>query len=87
MQIRAKAEYVNNYILRLQFNNGKEINVDFQPFLKGNNHPDIRKYLDKKLFKQFMLIDGNLNWNDYEMIFPVEDLYNALPAPVLNGNY
>jgi len=80
-----KAEYLSNYMLKLYFNNGKEIKVDFQPFLEGNNHPDIRKYLDIKNFKQFVIIDGNLNWNDYEMIFPVEDLYNALPVPVFNA--
>jgi hypothetical protein len=30
--------------------------------------------MDKERFKQFEIIDGNLNWNDYDMIFPVSDL-------------
>jgi hypothetical protein len=28
-------------------------------------------------FKKFKIIDGNLMWNDYEMIFPLEDLYEG----------
>ena len=27
-------------------------------------------------FSNFSLKDGNLNWNDYDLIFPIADLYN-----------
>ena len=37
--------------------------------------PSIKKYLDEKRFSNFDLTDGNLNWNDYEMIFSIWDLY------------
>jgi hypothetical protein len=37
--------------------------------------PSIRQYLDENKFNQFKIVDGNVNWNDYELIFPVEDLY------------
>jgi hypothetical protein len=40
-------------------------------------HPGIRKYQEELLFKQFKIVDGNLNWNDYEMIFPLEDIYKG----------
>ena len=28
-------------------------------------------------FKGFEVVDGNLNWYDYEMIFPLKDLYQG----------
>jgi hypothetical protein len=28
-------------------------------------------------FKNFKIIDGNLNWNDYDLIFPVADLHEG----------
>jgi len=34
-------------------------------------------YLDESKFKEYKIIDGNLNWNDYDMIFPIEDLYQG----------
>ena len=40
-------------------------------------HPEVRKYLNEDKYRQFKIIDGNLNWNDYDMIFPLEDLYNG----------
>jgi hypothetical protein len=51
--------------------------VDFKPFLAHSCHPAIRQYLDESKFKQFEIVDGNLNWNDYELIFPVADLYEG----------
>jgi hypothetical protein len=69
--------YVTGYRLRLVFSNGKSREVDFRPFLKRAKHPSIRKYLDRSRFLQFKLIDGNLNWNDYDLIFPLSDLYEG----------
>jgi hypothetical protein len=34
-------------------------------------------YKDEKLFNSYKIIDGNLNWNDYDMIFPISDLYEG----------
>jgi hypothetical protein len=67
-------EYSGNHTIRIKFNNGVEKLVDFRPFLLNSGHPSIRKYIDEKLFLQFKIVDGNLNWNDYDLIFPVEDL-------------
>jgi len=33
--------------------------------------------LDERKFKEFQIIDGNLNWNDYDLIFPIYDLYQG----------
>lgn len=68
------AEYIGDHAIRVKFDNGTEKLVDFSPFLLSSGHPSIRKYLDEKLFQGFKIIDGNLNWYDYDLIFPVEDL-------------
>jgi Protein of unknown function (DUF2442) len=69
------ATYMENYTIKIIFNDLSEKSVDFRPFLSKSLHPSISKYLDKNLFKNFEIKDGNLNWNDYDLIFPVYDLY------------
>jgi hypothetical protein len=71
------AKYLSDYVIRIKFSDGNERIVDFKPFLSKSLHPSINKYLDKNKFSQFSLIDGNLNWNDYDLIFPVSDLYKG----------
>jgi len=72
-----QARYVDGYRLHLQFNNGKERTVDFKPFLCQARHADFKKYLDLNEFKKFKIVYGNLDWNDFEMCFPVADLYDG----------
>jgi hypothetical protein len=71
------AKYIGDFAIRIKFNDGTEKLVDFKSFLSKSLHPSIRKYLDERLFSNFKIVDGNLNWNDYEMIFPIWDLYNG----------
>ena len=71
------ANYIGDYAIRLKFNDGTERLVDFTSFLNKSQHTSIKKYLKENLFSQFQIIDGNLNWNDYDLIFPVWDLYNG----------
>lgn len=72
-----EARYIKDYLIKLIFNDGSEKTVDFGNFLNSSHHPQIRKYLKTEKFKEFSIIDGNINWNDYDMIFPLEDLYNG----------
>ncbi len=72
------ANYIGDYAIRVSFNDGNEKLVDFKPFLTKSLHPSISKYLDESLFKQFELKNGNLNWNDYDLIFPVHNLYEGV---------
>lgn len=69
------AEYLKEYCIKLTFSDKKIQIVDFKPFLTRASHPEIKKYLDKNLFKQFIIVDGNLDWNDYDPCFPIYDLY------------
>ena len=71
------AKYAGNFVIHLDFNDGISQRVDFKPFLNTVLHPTVRQYLDEVKFQQFAISDGNLNWNDYEMIFPLEELYNG----------
>ena len=71
------AKYLKDYKIWIIFSDGVEKLVDFKPFLSKSLHPSIKKYLDKNIFSNFSLIDGNLNWNDYDMIFPISDLYDG----------
>jgi len=69
--------YVGNYTIRIFFDDGSVKEVNFGSFLTNSNHPSIRKYLDENLFLQYKIINGNLNWNDYDMIFPISDLHQG----------
>ena len=72
-----EARYIGDYAIRVFFSDGFYKLVDFKPFLESSLHPAIRKYLDEIQFKEFQIVDGNLNWNDYDLIFPIENLYEG----------
>jgi len=69
------AKYVGDYIIRIYFNTDEDKAVDFKAFLQQSIHPSIKKYLDEDLFSNYKIQNGNLNWNDYDLIFPINDLY------------
>jgi len=71
------AKYIGDYAIRVFFSDGVNRLVDFKPFLETSLHPLIRKYLDESKYNEFKITNGNLNWNDYDMIFSIEDLYNG----------
>ncbi len=71
------AKYLSDYAIRIKFSDGNERLIDFKPFLSKSLLPSIKKYLDGNKFSNFSLTDGNLNWNDYDLIFPISDLYNG----------
>ena len=71
------AQYIGDFAIRILFSDGFSRLVDFKSFLESSLHPSIRKYLDEGKFKTYQIVDGNLNWNDYDLIFPLEDLYQG----------
>lgn len=78
------AEKVGKYRLRLVFDNGKQQEVDFGPFLTHSLHPDIRAYLEESRFDAYRLEHGELVWGDYDLCFPILDLYlNQIDKHVL----
>ncbi|MDH5716796.1 MAG: DUF2442 domain-containing protein [Spirochaetia bacterium] len=80
-----KAEYQSDYKIKLYFSDKKIQIVDFKLFLENSQHPITRKYLDIKTFKDFRVEFGDLVWNDYELCFPVIDLYeNVISKKMLS---
>ncbi|MEI6091796.1 MAG: DUF2442 domain-containing protein [bacterium] len=69
------AEYQGNYTIKLWFSDNNERVVDFSNFLLNAKNPMTKKYLDKNLFANYSIIYGDLVWNDYEMCFPLWDLF------------
>lgn len=70
-------DYVEDYILHLKFSDASEKKVDFGPFLERSLNPLIKRYLDIDLFKDFTLEHGDLYWHDYDLCFPIGDLYEG----------
>lgn len=73
----SRAEAAGDHRLRLSFDDGHVVVVDFAPFLSASRHPDIRRYLEPVEFAKFTVEDGQLHWNDFDLVFPVADLYAA----------
>ncbi len=68
-------KYIGDFVMRIYFSSDEEILIDFKPFLEQSGHPSIKKYLDEEKFMDYQIVNGNLNWNDYDLIFPIADLY------------
>jgi len=69
------AWHVTGHVLRITFNDGHKSTVDFGKFIFATGNPLYEVYKDKSHFLTYDILHGNLNWDDYTMIFSVEDLY------------
>ena len=72
-----RAQYLDNYKVRLDFSDGISRTVDFESFLKSAKNPMTKKYLDVDNFKSFTIEYGDITWNDYEMCFPIWNLHEG----------
>lgn len=64
-----------DYKLKLSFSDRSERVVDFEPFLRSSRNPLICCFLDPEMFATFRIEDGDLLWGDYQLCFPIADLY------------
>ena len=72
----ADAVYLEEYKIKIFFQDGTIKIVDFKDFLfDRHTHPIYKRYRKESVFKKFEIKNSNLNWYNYEMIFPVEQLY------------
>ena len=71
-----RAEQLSDYTLRLSFDDGVVQAVDFKPFLSLSRHPDIRAFLEPARFAAYRIEYGELVWGDYDLCFPIADLYH-----------
>lgn len=70
------AKFIIDYKINITFEDGEERLVDFYSFINKSLNPSIKNYLELKKFKTFEIKNGQLMWGDYELIFPVKDLYD-----------
>lgn len=68
-------EQAGDYRIRLTFDDDTTQIVGFKPFLQCSQHPDILAYLSAPRFTGFRIEHGELVWGEYELCFPVIDLY------------
>src|SRR5205823_3515786 len=68
-------EQVGNYKLSVSFSDGVNRVIDFEPFLRSSQNPQIRAYLEPDNFARFRVEEGDLVWDDYGLCFPIADLY------------
>lgn len=71
------AKHIKNYELLITFQDGKEVSVDFYDFLISSTNPQIKDYLNLEKFKSFKVEDHDLLWGDFDLLFPIEDLYSG----------
>ncbi len=70
-----EAKYIKNYVIVFKFSDGSAQEVNFEKWIRSDIG-GCAKYLNKKLFKQFEIMDGkDISWNDFEMSFPFMFLY------------
>ncbi|MFH1288823.1 MAG: DUF2442 domain-containing protein [bacterium] len=72
-----KAQYLNDYKIRFIFSDGVEQIINFKFFLSSAKNPMTKKYLNSSLFKKFKIRYGDIEWNDYELCFPLWDLHEG----------
>ena len=73
-----EALWAGDYMVDIIFNDHKKKRVDFGVFLNSHSHPQYNKYKKPTQFKKFRIENGNLVWGkDWDMIFPVYDLYQG----------
>jgi len=70
------AQYFESYKLRITFENGHCVIVDFEPFFIKNPNPIYNEYHDVSRFKEFRVDNGNVVWGEsWDLIFNPENLY------------
>lgn len=76
MIINAKS--LGNLTVELLFNDNTRQIVNIGEFIRRHPHPQYDKYLDENEFVKFSIDDGNIVWGeDWDLIFPIEDLYKS----------
>ena len=73
-----KANYMNDYTVQLNFNDGVIRIIDFGYFLKTRPHPQHSKYLKYSNFRKFRIYGGNIVWGkNRDLEFDLYPLYQG----------
>jgi hypothetical protein len=72
-----EANYIEGLKMEILFTDNKKTVIDFSAFFQTHSHPQYNKYKKPDNFKKFKIENGNIVWGkNWDMIFPVYDLYN-----------
>jgi len=71
------AEIKNDYVICVEFNDGKNGTIDFKKILEEDHREIIRELLDKELFKTVKVNLNTLCW-DNEVDFAPDYLYQQI---------
>lgn len=75
-----KALYEGDLKIRLIFNDGVSVLMDFGSWIQAHPHPQYNRYLNEKLFKKFYIDNmGNIAWGkNRDLYFPIDKLHEGL---------
>ena len=68
-----EATYIGDFAIRVFFSDDHQRLVDFKPFLQSAKHPTIKKYLDESFLNNSESLMVNLDGNDFDLCFPIQD--------------
>lgn len=71
------AQYKGDYKIAFKFSDNTTKVVDFKAFLMDAKNPMTKKYQDESLFKNFTIEYGDIQWNNFELCFPIWNLYQG----------
>jgi len=73
------AKYIAPLSIEIYFSDNTKRIVNIGEYIKKHPHIQYNIYLNEKKFKEFKIEMGNIVWGkNWDMIFPVQDLYNGL---------
>ena len=72
-----KAEHIKDFQLKLFFSDQSDRVVNFEPFLSSARNPQVKQFLLEEKFLSFRIEYGDLIWGDYDLCFPIWDLYTG----------
>ena len=74
-----KVTYKGDYTILFEFTDGHASEIDFHPFLSAaGQNPMNSQYLDVHRFRKFQIHKNvDIFWDDWEMCFRFETLYNG----------
>ena len=76
-----EAHHVGNLTLEMKFNDDTVQRVNIGDFILRHPHPQYDKYLNEQEFVKYTIDDGNIVWGeDWDLIFPIEELYSGALA-------
>ncbi len=72
-----QANYKGDYKIEFSFSDDTQRTIDFKDFIMNAKNPMTKKYQNEELFKNYSITYGDIEWNDFELCFPVWNLYQG----------